>query len=388
LPVESEGPTTTRAEIDLDALAANLAQVRRLSGDRAVIGVVKADGYGHGAVRIARRLQAEGVAALAVVTVDEARALREAGLEAEILLLGGTHDAAEARACVELALTPVVHDAAGLERLRAVGSAATPIAVEVEVDTGMHRMGVAPDAARALIRDVDAAPECRLAGAFSHYACADDVDLEDARAQALAFRAILAALADEGVRPPRVHIANSAGVIAGERLADALPEADTVRPGLMLYGARPALELYGAPSLEPVMTFSADVVAVRDVAAGASVGYGATWRAEKATRVATLPIGYADGVPRSLSSAGEVWLAGRACPIVGRVSMDYIGVDVGSAPVAVGDRAVLFGRTPEGGVQPIEPLAERAGTLAYELMVRVGRRVPRIEVEGRGRRDR
>jgi len=254
---------------------------------------------------------------------------------------------------------------------------------------------VPADGAAKFLRDVGDREELELEGVFTHFACADEPDLSVSLRQIARFREVLEQAEALGVAPPVVHAANSAALMAGASLGDALPEATAVRPGLMLYGARPAPHLEGG--LQPVMTLRATVLAVRAVAAGDTVGYGGSYAAPAGgTRVATLSLGYADGVPRSAGGRGHVWLAGRRRPIVGRVSMDSIGVDVGQAPdVTVGDRAVVFGavdaRTEIGagdgghhGV-PVEEAAEAAGTLAYELLVRVGNRVPRTPVGGGAR---
>jgi len=216
-----------------------------------------------------------------------------------------------------------------------------------------------------------------LDGVYSHFARADEADLESSLEQAACFRAVLGEIRGRGIDPGLVHVANSAGLLAGEALASALPEATAVRPGLMLYGVAPAPHL--AFDRSPVMTLRSRVVHVRRVRAGESVGYAGLYRAMHDTQIATLPVGYADGVPISLSNAGRVSLAGRSVPLVGRVSMDFVTVDVGEAGARIGDEAILFG-DPEGR-HPVEALAAAAGTLAYELLVRVGPRVRRIVVD-------
>jgi alanine racemase len=267
----------------------------------------------------------------------------------------------------------VVHAPADLERLVAAARRAeSPVPAQVEVDTGMQRLGVPADEARDLCERVAAQPELRLEGVYSHFARADESDLEPSLEQLRRFRAVLEDLRKAGVSPGLVHVANSAGLLA-EALQAALPEANAVRPGLMLYGVRPAPHLPGA--LRPVMTLRCRVTALRSARAGSGVGYGALYRAERDTRIATLPLGYADGVPIATSNRGEVAIRGRRHPIVGRVSMDAIGVDVGGAPVEVGDEAVLFGA---GASAPsVEEAAGAADTIPYELLVRVGGRVRR-----------
>lgn len=372
------------ATIDLRALRANLALATRLAAGREVIAVVKADAYGHGAPVITRALVEAGCPRLAVLNVPEGVALREAGIEVPILVLVGARNDEEARAAVAARLTPALHDPTGLRRLEAaVPAGASRLPVHVEVDTGMHRMGVSRDASVDFLAAVAASAVLDLEGVFSHFAHADEPDLEPSLEQIARFREILAAGRERGIDPKLVHMDNSAALMTGKPLAEALPEATAVRPGLMLYGARPAPHLEGP--LVPVMTLRASVVALRNVPPGGGVGYGATWRAPATgARVATLSIGYADGVPWSRANRGHVWLAGALRPVVGRVSMDSTAVEIGDAEVALGDEAVLFGAI-EPGVDnprsiPVEEVARAAGSVHYELLVRVGARVPRVAV--------
>jgi alanine racemase len=371
---------SVEALIDLGALRENFVEARRRSGGRDVIAVVKAEAYGHGASRVARELVAAGCRQLAVATVAEGVALRDAGIDLPILVFAGARDPQEAEAAVGRGLTPVVHAPVDLERVAgAAREASRRIDVHVEVDTGMNRMGVAPDEAASLCERVAAEPAVRLEGVYTHFARADEVDLAPSLAQLQRFRELLEALRKAGLTPQQIHVANSAGLLAGSVLADALPEANAVRPGLMLYGVRPAPHLLGR--LRPVMTLRCRVAMVRPLRAGQAVGYGAQYRAERDTRIATLPLGYADGVPVAASNRGEVWIGGRRFRIAGRVSMDAIGVDVGDAAVAVGDEVILFGGAGEA-VLPVEDAAAAAQTIPYELLVRIGQRVPRRILAG------
>lgn len=371
--VQSQRPTV--ASIRLAAIRANFDRVKKLAAGREVIAVVKADAYGHGAVASSRALIGAGCRRLAVLSLDEAVGLRDAGVGVPILLLGGVNGESEADEAIHRDLIPVVHHAGHAELLAARSAArGKPVRVQVEIDTGMHRMGVACEAAPALLASFAADPQLELDGVYSHLACADEQDLAPSLDQIERFRSVLADIRERGVDPGLVHMFNSAGLLAGEALANAFPEAGAVRPGLMLYGVSPA------PHLDfdrvPVMTLRSRVVCVRRVRAGDGVGYGATHRVVRDTRIATLPIGYADGVPISLSNRGSVIVAGRLVKIVGRVSMDFITVDVGESGAAIGAEAVVFGDAE--GVLPVEDVAAAAGTLAYELLVRVGPRVPRI----------
>lgn len=368
------------AWIDQSALRHNARRAIASAAGRSVIAVVKADGYGHGAADVAHALLSAGVTRLAVVSVAEGAALRHAGLVAPILLMGGLDDAAGAERAVKWGLTPVLQDRRGVELARRFGRRGSPLDVEVEVDTGMRRMGVPLEEARALIERVRATPELALSGVFTHLARADEPDPEPSRAQQAALGELLDALGLAGEDRPDVHVANSAGLLRLGELERGPGDLATqaVRPGLMLYGVSPfATRSAEALDLEPVMTLAARVVSIRRVAAGDAVGYGSEWRAPRPTTIATLPLGYADGLPRALWGRGAVHLAGGMRPIVGRVSMDSVCLDVGDVDVAVGDVATVFGRTPEGDQVPVEGLAEAAGTIAYEILVGIGARVPR-----------
>ncbi len=376
-----KGSRPTTASIDLGALAANFAEAQRLAGNRQVIAVVKADAYGHGAVPVARRLVACGCARLAVATLAEAAELRAARVELPILLLGGVHDAAEAADAVALDATAALQRADDVALLaRAAGERGTPLRVQVEVDTGMRRMGVPPEDAPRLLEDVVRQRNLVLDGIYTHLACADEPDLGSTRAQLALFGEVLRAARSRGVAPGVVHVANSAGLLASEELADVLPpEVSAVRPGLLLYGVSPAPHLGDRARLAPVMSLRSRVCHVRHVRQGDPVGYGATFRAPRRGRIATLPVGYADGVPWSLAGRGFALVRGRPTAIAGRVSMDFVTLDVGESAVEIGDEALLFGRERgDPSVRlPVEEVARAAGTIAYELLVRVGRRVPR-----------
>jgi alanine racemase len=374
-----ELPGTLVARIDLGALAANYALAKRLAGHRNVIAVLKADAYGHGAVRVARVLAGAGCERLAVARVGEAAELRDGAVALPLLVLAGVQDAEEARTVLALGATPVVHHEGHLALVRDAarrrGARAT---VHVEVDTGMHRLGVPPERAAGFLVAVARDPALRLEGVFTHLARADEAELGPSVAQLRALRRVLGEVARHDVLPAMVHAVNSAGLVAGELLAKELPEASAVRPGLMLYGVEPRPGTGAGPlPLRPVMTLATRIVQLRDLQPGEAVGYGATWRAAAPTRVATLAVGYADGVPWSIANRGEVLLRGRRVPIVGRVSMDLITVDVGEGPACVGDEAIVFG----DGLS-VEEAAAQAGTLPYELLTRVAARVPRVTLEG------
>jgi alanine racemase len=249
--------------------------------------------------------------------------------------------------------------------------------VQLEVDTGMRRTGAPLEAAAAIAAAIAAEPALELTGVFTHLACADEPDLAPSRAQLAAFRRWLDAALPASGPGLLVHAANSAALLVGETLAVELPRANAVRPGVLLYGVSP----FGPPAeaaapLRPVMRLSTSVIDVRDVGAGDAVGYRATYHAPGPTRIATLAIGYADGVPWTLANRGEVLLHGRRRPLVGRVSMDLVTVDAGDLAVSRGDEAVLIGAQGSERISA-EEMAAAAGTLGYEIVTRVGPRVPR-----------
>lgn len=392
---DQDGPENRPAWawIDLDALRHNARRAIECAAGRTVIGVVKANGYGHGAETIARGLMAEGISRLAVVSVGEGAELRRAGIVAPILVMGELGQRESVERAMKWNLTPVLHDRRDFELARSLGRAGAPLAVEIEVDTGMHRMGVARQAASGLIRDVAETPGLALTGVYTHLACAEEADPTPCRLQIGELAKILDSLGETRGKAP-VHVANSAGLL---RLSEIETEqtglvTQAVRPGLMLYGVSPFPDRSAASlGLRPVMSLACRVVALHDVAAGQGVGYGAVWRAPAGgARIATLPLGYADGLPRSLTAgraaggegAAEVQLAGGSRKIVGRVSMDYIAVDVSGSDAGVGSLATIFGATAAGESIPVERIAAAAGTIGYEMLTSVGSRVPRHVGDG------
>jgi alanine racemase len=377
--------SAAEAFIDHRALAANARLAADCAQGREVIGVVKANAYGHGAVEVAKTLVAQGCRRLAVVSVGEAIALREAGIGSpQILLLAGLQREGDAAQAVAQNLTPVLHGREDFEFALAAGRRqGRPLPVHVEVDTAMTRMGVPREQAAAFLAQVAVAPELDLDGAFTHFSRADDEDLEPCLEQLSIFRGVLARASEQGAVPRSIHVANSAGLLVGKPLFDALPQATAVRPGLMLYGVRPGPHL--GDGLKAVMRLETQVVRVETVEAGRPVGYGAQFCAKAQSRIATLPLGYADGIPCATAGRGQVWIAGQRYPIAGRVSMDYIGVDLGSGPagqaVGVGHRAVIFGNAGvEANGISVEEAAAWAGTIPYEPLVRVGQRVVRRDI--------
>jgi alanine racemase len=369
----------TRAEIRLGALARNFARARELAGPGVrVMAVVKADAYGHGMLRVARELLDQGADYLGVALIEEALALREAGFEAPILVLGSPPDESLPlfpRHGIDLTLVSGAKARAAYAAAAALGRS---IRVHLKIDTGMGRLGARWNELEALAEELSGlggqgGPGLEVVGAFSHLATAD-CDLDFAREQASRFRAALRVLAARGIEPPLAHLENSAGLVAlpGERF-------DMVRPGIMVYGYEPSP--WKKVGVEPVMRLVSRIAFVKRLEAGQAVSYGQTWRAATGTTIATLPVGYGDGYSRALSNKGRVLIGGRERPIAGRVCMDQTMVDLGpDSGAREGDEALLFGRRGDE-VLPGEALCELLGTIPYELTCMVGSRVPRIYVE-------
>jgi len=362
------------AEIDLEAVRANVRAWRALVAPAAVCAVVKADGYGHGAVAVGRAAIEAGAGCLAVALVEEGVQLREAGIiDAPVLVLSEPVPAA-AETVIAHRLTPVVYTATGIDALAKAVSVqgGDRIDVHLKVDTGMHRVGCDPVDAIELAAHVANRPELRLAGVCTHFAVADEPGNPYTDAQRRTFERVLEQIRAHGLPTGVVHACNTAAAIA-------VPDAryDMVRIGIGIYGLAPAPALAGAVDLVPAMAVKARVSYVQSLPAGARLSYGLRYETSKATRVATVPIGYADGVPRELSHrGGGVLIGGRRYPIAGTVTMDQLMVDVGDQAVEVGDEVVLIGD--QGDVRiTADEWAERMHTIAYTVVCGVGPRVPR-----------
>ncbi len=366
----------TFAVIDLGRLAHNFrALSARVGREVAQIPVVKADGYGHGSVAVARRLATEGVSAFGVALVEEGVELRQAGLRGPILLLG-VLTAGQITSAIDHDLTPAVFEPSLLERLEEEGRArGRRLAVNVKIDTGMGRLGFPVEEQEALVRRLAASRGLELAGVFTTFSTADDPrSLETAR-QIDRLDAFVSRLSAAGLGPGLVHAANSAAILSHPR-----GWKGAVRPGLALYGLHPGEKVERA-DLRPVLAFETSVVQVRHVPEGGTVGYGAAWRAGGPSRVAILPVGYADGWPRALSNRGRVLFDGGEGRVAGRISMDLTAVDVTGLPgVETGAPATLIGER-GGSTLTATDLAEATGTIAYEVLCGIGRRVPRVYVE-------
>ncbi|MDH4229728.1 MAG: alanine racemase [Nitrospirota bacterium] len=368
----------TVLEVDLGALVGNFRIAQSLAGRTGVLAVVKANAYGHGLIPVARTLERAGAAYLGVATVAEGVALREAGVRCPILLLGG-YLGDEAVTIAAARLTPAIFSAELIEPLRAASrSLGRPIPVHVKVDTGMGRIGFAAKNAADIIGELLHFRELLVEGVFTHFAEADLADSASAAHQVELLGGVYAALGDHAARIPLWHAANSAALMRGLAMdGGGVFPATLCRPGIMLYGHPPASGFAVPKGLEPVATWKANILQIKDLPAGTPISYGGTFVTSRTSRIATLPVGYADGYRRDLSNCGEVLIHERRAPVVGRVCMDMIMVDVSDIPPArPGDEAVLMGRQGEALLGATE-IADRCGTIAYDILCGVSDRVPR-----------
>ncbi|MEW6071118.1 MAG: alanine racemase [Planctomycetota bacterium] len=364
------------AEIDLDALTKNLQLVRTRIGPRpAILLVAKADAYGHGAVPIAHHALRVGVDAIGVTTCAEAMELREAGIRARIVVLGavfGEEAVAALAHGVEIGVPSRELGARLEETARRLGRVAR---VHLKVDTGMNRLGILPEHALPMLRTIRASRHLELAGVMTHIAATEGA-LSPATAEQMArFRTVLDQARERDLLQGRdvwVHAANSACILSG-----LMPLFDAVRPGCCAYGIRPDPRLTNG-DLAPVMTVRTRIVHVKEIPAGARVGYGGIWTAARPSRIAVLPVGYDDGVDWRLANRGHVLLRGQRAPIVGRISMDYTTVDVTRIPgVRLGDLVTLLGRDGAREIR-VEDIARMAGTIPYDVTCSIGKRVLRV----------
>jgi len=366
-------------EVDLDAIAANLRTLAAEVGPARLLAVVKADAYGHGAVPVARAAVRAGAAWLGVALVEEALELRRAGVSAPLLVLSEPHPAA-ADACAANGIAVTLCTRAGVRAFGAAGRrAGRPLAAHLKVDTGMHRQGCAPAELPDLVAAALAEPGLAAEGLWSHFAVADEAaKTATTDAQLARFRDALAEATAAGLAPRWRHLANSAGATVR---ADA--RFDLVRTGIEVYGLAPSEELAGrvAGRLRPALALRAAVSALRTVEAGERVSYGHRWEAPRRTRVATLPVGYADGLRRGLSGRIRVRLGGRDLPQIGTVTMDQVMVDTGEADVEIGQVATLLG-DPARGEPGVGEWAAALETIDYEITCGLSPRLPRVHHRG------
>jgi alanine racemase len=374
-PADAVRPT--RAEVNLAALRHNLRVVARHAKGAHVWPVLKADGYGHGAPAVARTLERAGAEGFCVALLEEAVELRDAGIRVPILVMGGYYGGAYEE-IARRGVVPVVYDASHVEGLaRAARDLGRPVQAHLKIDTGMARLGVRPGDVERFAAILAKHPEVEITGLMTHLACAEG-DGAVTQEQIARFEEAAAHLARSGIRPAVRHAANSAAVLQESALFDA------VRPGLAVFGVSPATPTNVPLSneLRAVMRVRSEIVDLRTIEAGEPVGYGALFRAPREARIATIPVGYADGLSRQLSNRGHVLVRGRRAPIVGAVSMDMSMIDVTDLPgVALRDEVVLLG-TQEGplGRDAIgaDEVAANAGTIPWEILTSISRRVPRF----------
>ena len=371
----SDAIRSTVADIDLDAIASNVEAIHaRAKAD--VIAVVKADAYGHGAQAVAETCFEAGAVMVAVAEVEEGLALREGGVSGPILVLLGATDSSEVAHAVAQDLLMVVWD---VERARAISEAATALRrtarVHFKVDTGLTRLGAPAKEAATRYRAIASLSHIEIDGIFTHFATADDPDPSNDRAQLALFREVLSGIAD---RPRLVHAAASAGVAA----FGSLDGMNAVRTGLSIYGLHAGPHLASALPLRPALTWRSRVHRIASVPAGTGVSYGHEYRLPRDGRIATVPVGYGDGLPRAAGQHGAVVLRGRRVGFAGRVCMDLVMLDVTDIDGArEGDEVILIGAQ-AGAKQSAEELAAACGTINYEIVTGIRRRVPRRYFRG------
>lgn len=366
------------AEIDLDAIEENMINMKRtLVPGTKMIGVIKTNGYGHGSIPIAKVLEPlDFMFGFAVATFEEACALRNAGIKKPLLILGYTFPYAY-EAMAEQEIRPAVFRYDMIEKLAEAGrKSGKPVKVHVKVDTGMSRIGITPDEEGLMfVRELMKHREIEIEGIFTHFARADEIDKSNAERQLKRFREFIAMVEENlGLRIPVKHCSNSAGILE-------LPEAnmDVVRAGITLYGLYPSDEVSRETvPLRPALSLYSEIVYCKTIHKGQSVSYGGTFTASKDMRIATIPLGYGDGYPRSLSGKGYVLIRGKKAPILGRVCMDQFMADVTEIPEASeGDKVTLIGYDGEEHISA-ELLGELSGRFNYELVCDLSQRVPRL----------
>jgi len=369
---------STWVEIDLDSLTQNIAIVRSKVGeDVRILLVVKADAYGHGAVEVARAALESGVSMLGVATLHEGIELRQAGVAGPVLILSPPMKE-ETAGIVEYDLSCTVPSLAVARSLsRACAARGKTCPIHVEIDTGMGRSGIGPGEALPFISAVTSLPGLMLEGIFTHFPSSDD-DPEFTAAQIEEFDGVLRSLDTKGIEVPLRHAANSGAVLEVAHSFEA--PLNMVRPGIMVYGLRPSAACGEGPELKPVMSFKSRIAQIRELPPGHGVSYGRTYVAPEAMPVGVVPVGYGHGYSFRLSNAGEVLVRGHRAPIIGRVTMDVTMIDLTGIPDAgVGDEVVLFG-SQEGLELTVDDVAASAGTINYEVICGIGKRVARAYI--------
>lgn len=363
------------AEIDLDNYTHNIRVIKKRYPNAIIMAVVKADGYGHGAIQVAKAGVLGGAERLAIAIVDEGIELRTAGFTVPIQVLGGTLEN-QLEQVVDYDLIQTVYN---LEIPQALSKIAQrkekKVKVHLKIDTGMGRIGVLPAKALEMAEKIVALPYIELEGLMTHLATADEADKSHTEMQVSLYRQVLKEFFERGIKISIKHLANSAAIIDLPNL-----EFDLVRPGIMSYGLWPSKDVDHTIDLRPVMTWKARIIHCKDVPSGSAISYGRTFLTKKTSKIATLPLGYADGYSRSLSNKGQVLVQGQRAKVVGRVCMDQIMIDVSHlSDISVGEEVVLLGSQ---GCERIsaEEMAAWIGTINYEVVCLVNKRVPRYYI--------
>ncbi len=365
---------TTYASINLAALVHNLAQIReRVSPGCGIMAVVKANAYGHGAIEVSRALVQAGATRLAVASVQEGVALRQAGITADILVLVDLFDT-HIEELVAHRLTPVITEQRLLPMLAKAATASShPFPIHLKVDTGMGRLGFSPSELAALFNALPGWKSLRIEGFMTHLADSDGADSSHTEQQLKSFHGLLEQVAQRGITVPLMHVANSAAIVRYPQSHFSL-----VRPGIMLYGYHTLPDSVPAPSLQPVLSLRTTVMQLRTIKPGETVSYNRTFVAKRPSTIAVLPVGYADGYSRQLSNKGFVLIDGKRAPIVGLICMDMTMVDVTDIPsVRVGDGVTLIGCQGQEAIWADE-IADWTGTIPYETLCAIGPRIPRV----------
>jgi alanine racemase len=363
----------TCAQINLDNLAHNIHAIRKRVAPAKVIPVVKADAYGHGAVACATRLAREGFGMFAVAQFQEALELRESGLDQSILILGRLFPSQIPQA-IKAGFRMTVF---GEEDLSWIEKAHQdlPAVIHVKLETGMGRTGLLLDKTAEFFHRLSQTGACLWEGLHSHFSTSDEKDKTYARLQLTRFREVLSSVRMLEKKPSMFHMAASGAILD-------LPESyfDAVRPGILMYGHYPSRETSHSIKPRQVMTLKTFVSHLREMPEGHPISYGRRWTTTRATKIAVLPIGYADGISRRLTNTGEVLIRGKRYPMVGTVTMDYTMVNVGDDPIKIGDEVIIWGMSSEGTIE-VSEVAEKIGTIPYELTCGVSKRVKRIYSE-------
>lgn len=363
----------TVAQIDLNNLISNVRMIQKKVSPASIIPIVKADAYGHGAVTITRRLSAEGFNLFAVARFEEAMELRDSGVKEPVLIFGRVFPD-DIGTAIEADFRLTLFESSDIRWIEQA-KPRKPVNVHVKIDTGMGRLGVLSEQETDFFNSLSRSKCCFLEGLYSHFATADERDKTYAHLQLTRFQTLLNRIRDLKLRPKIVHMANSGAILD-------LPESyfDAVRPGILMYGHYPSAETTREISPRPVMTLKTGVAHIRNLPANHPVSYGRRWTAPQPTRIAVLPAGYGDGIPRKLTNRGKVLIRGKRYPMVGTITMDHLMVDVGNDAIQLGDEAIIWGESPQGDLSLFE-IASSLDTIPYELTCGVSKRIRRVYIE-------